>query len=165
MKINTQTRKKEKIIFLISIICMLILSLSFLIMPVASSISLNKDSNGLLIGTGIMFWLSLASAYSLMIFVDVKRRNFLKQNKKAKKKRLPGIIRFFSNPAAKCADIASAVSLLLLIIFSFLTESYFNYILLALFAFSFQMHCVLNGENYLYINSLKAEENKNDEIQ
>lgn len=161
IKSTEQKRKIEKTAFFISILCMLLLSLTFLIMPVASNILLNKGSNKLLIATGVMFWLFLALAYFLLGFVDINRRKFLKQHKKAEKKRLPGILRLFSNPAAKCADIVSVVSLVLLVILSFITDNFANYILLAVFAFSFQMHCVLNGENCLYINSLKAEENKN----
>ena len=148
----SKKRNIDKIVYMISIFFMLVFSLSFLAMPPASKLSLNEGDNSLLIATGIVFWFSLMMAYALFTFVNFRRRRFQKKKNKGSK-RAVGLIRFFSNTPAKIADIAMVVSFLLFLLFSIFTDSYFIYIFLAITVFAFQMHCVLNGENYLYINS------------
>lgn len=148
----SKNRKIDRIVFIISIFFMLVFSLSFLAMSPASKLALNEGNDTLLIATGIVFWLSLVTAYALFIFVNFRRKQFLKKQNKEKKNAV-GLIRFFSNTPAKIADIATVAGLLLFLVFSILTDSYFIYVFLAITVFAFQMHCVLNGENYLYINS------------
>ena len=142
----------DKIAYMLSLFFMLVFSLSFLAMSPASKLALNEGDNSLLIATGIVFWLSLVIAYALFIFVNFRRKQFLKKRNKEKKSAI-GLLRFFSNTPAKIADIATVVGFLLFLIFSIFTDSYFIYVFLAITVFAFQMHCVLNGENYLYINS------------
>lgn len=143
-----------RIMFWLSVALMFTFSVSFLFMAPASKIALNDGNNGLLVFSGILFWLSLIGAYALFFFVNRSRKVFLKHIKKDVTSP-PGLVRFFSNKPAKLADIATLASLVLFTIFALFTDSYFIYVFLSVFVFSFQMHCVLNGENYIYINSNK----------
>lgn len=153
----------EKIIFLVSVLSMLLFSASFLLMKPANTIYLTDNKQGLLMFTGAMFWITLAVSLLTTIIVSVFRKKYRKE-KRIFKKTKPGIVNFFSNPVAKIADIAMIVFAVIFAVFAiFFSESYLLYIFFSLTIFSFFMHCVLNGENYKYINSLGTEENGNAE--
>ena len=60
-----------------------------------------------------------------------------------------GLVRFFQNRNAKIVDIVMFVSIGCIVIAHICTDNlYLFFSFLALFAFSFGMHCVLNGKNY-----------------
>ena len=113
--------------------------------------------------TGAMFWITLAVSLLTTFVVSLFRKKYRKE-KRIYKKTKPGITSFFSNPVAKVADIAMIVFAVIFAVFAiFFSESYMLYVFFSLTIFSFFMHCVLNGENYKYINLLKTEENGNAE--
>lgn len=75
-----------------------------------------------------------------------------KQIRKLGKHRI-GILAFFQNPMAKCADCLFFAGMILLLISmkaAFL-QGYIQFILCCLVLFSFHMHCILNGNVYRYI--------------
>ena len=107
---------------------------------------------------GIMFWLGLIAGISGQIMLDRCRKSFFAayhaDHKKYQKNRF-GLFSFFSNPLAKIADITLGICILLDILYWLrpmkkLDPSYF---LLAITVFSFCMHCVLNGRNYLFAHN------------
>ncbi|MDR1064792.1 MAG: hypothetical protein LBL25_00285 [Oscillospiraceae bacterium] len=156
-------RDKLKIEFWGAVLCMLLMSLSFLFMPYASDRSLEGSALPLRI-SGVWFWASLIAGYGLFLFADRGRKRL---TVKRKNKR-PGILRVFSNKWARAADIACAVSVCCFTV-SALTDprGYAEYIFLSTAVFTVQMHGVLNGENFSFFAQIemdgKTGERKTDE--
>lgn len=147
--------KKCKTLFLSSIVCFLLMSSSFLIMPIGN----NLESNVRLfdVFAGCLFWFSLIAGIVLQVIIAVKYRT--DANKDSTVKKCCGVISFFENKNAAIFDILTIISLIVfvaMIIFTSAT-SYFCYVLIAIFAFSFSMHCILNGKIY---NNLFFKNNK-----
>lgn len=138
-------------LFIFSLICMIIFAASFLLMPVANSISLNEGKNGFLYTVGIMFWGSLLVSQVLTLLVSIKRK---KGCEKRDTQKLPGIVSFFSNKEARIADILAAIFIVIFAVCVFATDSYLIYVFMFLSVLLFEAHCVLNGKNYKYIKDL-----------
>lgn len=142
--------KKCKTLLLSSIICFLLMSASFLIMPIGNKLESNVRLFDVF--TGCLFWLPLIAGIVLQIIMSVI-------NKDNTDKKRCGAISFFKNKIAAIFDILTIISLIVfvaMIIFTSAT-SYFCYVLIAIFAFSFSMHCILNGKIY---NNLFCKNNK-----
>ncbi len=134
-----------KMLLIESSIFMFLFSTSFLIMPLASELSLSGD-NFLLTVTALWFWLSAILSGITFLLANKKRKAATGTIKSR-----PGIFCFFKNPWAKLADAAFGVSLSGLILVTITaSKSYLPYILVSLSVFTFLMHCVLNGKNYQY---------------
>lgn len=105
---------------------------------------------------GIIFWTTLITGIALIFVIG---RNFATEGKKQK----VGVVRFFSNKFALWCDIVMLVFLALTLIVCILkVESFWGSIVLAIFVFSFEMHCVLNGKfGDLLIESRRS---KNEEV-
>ncbi len=146
---------KSKILLLLSVICFLLMSVDFLIMPIGNNIE--KNMRWFEILTGILFWLPLIAGVVLQIIISFDYRKNI--NKDVIDNKLFGAISFFKNKIAVIFDVLSVISLVVLIVMLIFTSatSYFCYILISLFAFSFCMHCILNGKIY---NSLFSKNNK-----
>ena len=103
----------------------------------------------------LIFWLFLILAYYLLFQISKHRKQYVKTNPKARKaltqKRI-GALTFFSNPAAKLADVIAAVTFVYFLITLFVPNvpAVLSFIGIALFAFAIQMHGVFNGINYKY---------------
>lgn len=111
---------------------------------------------------GVLFWVGLIVGIVLLLVINKHRK--ADESFRVKKK-LPGIISFFSNQYAIVADVVTAISLIFLLVFLFVP--WFNQgvtvALIAIFLFAFNMHCVLNGMNFKYIQYLikrRAEHEK-----
>lgn len=106
---------------------------------------------------GVVFWVSLALAIAVQIPLSLRRRAFYKALGLAEKKRLWGALCFYSNPPAKVADTALAVSFVLAVILIIATGGfpYICTVMVALTAFLLSMHCVLNGKNFYWVTNRK----------
>lgn len=105
---------------------------------------------------GAVFWLGLAAGIVFSVLLTKRRK------KEGFHQGKVGLISFFQNKIAAVFDILMILTLfstVLLIIFS--VKSAIAYVIVALFFFSLEMHCVLNGKNYKYITS-KMEEKKDE---
>lgn len=100
---------------------------------------------------GVLFWLGLIIGY-VLLFILSKHRKAKTKPKKSK----PGIIVFFSNKPAKIADLTMVGSLILTLVFTFIPFLSFGIeiVFLAILVFSIHMHCLFNGVNFKYINSI-----------
>ena len=102
---------------------------------------------------GIIFWLGLIAGIVLTVLLSKKiKKTGFNEGK-------IGLIHFFSNPIAivfDCLMILSLIGSVLIIVFK--SEQLIGYFVIALFIFSFEMHCILNGKNYLYIKQKKYED-------
>ena len=128
----------------------LVLSASFLLMPLDLITSSVRRSS---LVAGILFWVSLAATLitaGWLARIYRRWRSKLPDAVSSGLPKLPGIIRFFRNPLALAADIVMLISLIGLIASLIATDAsgYICYIFIALFVFSFCMHCMLNGKIY-----------------
>lgn len=110
---------------------------------------------------GVLFWLGLIAGAAFLFIIN-KHRKKAGGKKTANRKKHIGAITFFSNRYAMIADIAMAVFLVLTILLGFIpgVAREFAMVSLSFFIFAVYMHCVLNGINYKYINSIKEESKK-----
>lgn len=129
---------------------MLLLSISFLLMPTANRIALNDEKNGLLYFSGVLFWLSVVMETVMLIIYAIKSK---KMQSGDRAKGLPGAFRFFTNKAARIIDPLAAIALIGFAVCVFITDKYVTYVFLAAALFLVQLHCVVNGRSFEYINS------------
>ncbi len=147
-------RQIDRILLGVSVGCFLIMSISFLLMPIES----------ITILPGLLFWLSLVLGLILQIVLEVRRRAFFKSyTVKRKKMQKPknGLLSFGSNAAAIIADRSMIISFVAMILAFILTKGYgyICYIFIATTIFSFCMHCVLNGRIYFHAkNQIKVRQ-------
>lgn len=149
MKMN-ETKKNRKILNL-SIMGFFIMSVSILLLQVS-----DKNGSEWTYIVGLMFWLGLLGGVVLFAVYskNIKKFILIANNKNhTYKNRKIGLITFFSNKYASIADSVMILSALLFVILIIFTDgtSYICLIALALLAFSFSMHCVLNSKS-LYID-------------
>ncbi len=146
----------SKIMFALSLIFGFVFAASFLLMPAASSISLNEGENGLLYLAGALFWSSLILSIVANFIVTVKRKKYFKGKESTNIPKYPGIITFFSSKEAKIADILMIVFFVAFIVCTIFADGYPIYVFLFLSVLAIQYHCVLNGKNLIYIKELKS---------
>ena len=147
-------RKIDRILLGVSVGGFFLMSLSFLVMPVAS----------LAVIPGLMFWLGLTIGVTLQILLEVRRRRFfeaysIKREKMQKPRN--GLLSFGSNKMAMIADLATVVSVLAMILAFVFTKGYgyICYVFITAAVFSFCMHCILNGRIYFHAkNQLKIRQ-------
>ena len=142
--------RKIKRLFWFSAFFQFLMSASILLMPMAVQIGQQDKKMTVLIG--LMFWISMITAYVLLGIANSERKWFLhrKVGIDAKMNCRPGIVEFFTNIPATVADVAMILSFLLFVIVGFTDwkYEYISYILLFIFVFSLQMHCMFNGRIY-----------------
>lgn len=147
-----RNKKNELTLLSISIASFLLLSLTFVIMPLDNLV----DIPGFEILLGTMLWLFLLLGILTQVFLAIKRKNWIARNKAQistfNKKRI-GIFSFAQNPPAIITDVICVLSIIALGVGMYLTncKGYVCYIFMAIFVFSFCMHCILNGKIYDYV--------------
>ncbi len=149
--------KKCSIHIVGSIVGFLILSVSFLLMPVDSNDAQGKIGVISLL-SGIMFYLGLIIGIVMQISASVSCKKVIKKSgikEKIEGQPKIGLISFFQNKLAKIFDVLKAISLIgLIVVISFITSTgYICYVLIATLVFSFFMHCIFNGKNYFYVSN------------
>ena len=99
------------------------------------------------------FWIGLIGTITMAVKINYSRKKSYRFEDKPLKVKQLGLISFFKNKEAKVADIAMFASCICFIVTRICTDNlYWLFIFLALFVFSFGMHCMLNGKNYIYLN-------------
>lgn len=151
-------KEKSVIMFVISLVLKLLFAASFLLMPMASDISLNKDKNGLLYFAGALFWVSLILSIVTSIIVTKKQKEYYHKKgcQDSSKRVLPAIFTFFSCKEAKIVDILMLVFVAVLILLIVFTDGYLLYVFLFLSVLFIELHSTFNGKNYRYIKELKS---------
>ena len=139
------------------IVCITLSSLSLLFALFVSS----DGVSALTVIPGIIFWGGLIAGYVMLFVISKHRKAYEKtapRTERRVKKSRPGIITFFSSPAATVADIVMILSFVLTVVFAFIPgfSQTALLILIAVLALAVQMHCILNGVNYKYIQRLAA---------
>lgn len=130
-------------VFLVIMLSILASSACILAVPAA------HNRHGLTMLCSGIFWAGMAAGYGVLFYVNAVRR----RSTDTASGHRAGIISFFRNTPARIADISGLVCIILLII-SFSAEpmeGYLQFVLFFLIVFLFHMHCILNGENYRFL--------------
>lgn len=144
--------KDIKKIFILQIVSFLLSSIGICLAPFGSFYESNVKKV-IAIFSGVEFWLFFVFAILLMFVI----KKICNKNLKGK----PGIISVFKNKYAKVVDVIAAVSLIGSVAVAISkTSSYLGVIILFVFIFSVEMHCVLNGRYFNHM--LTEEDNKNE---
>lgn len=149
------SRKQVDLIWLgLSIFFFLMLSVSFLLMPLGSETSTESISPYTLVA-GLMFWISIIMGIATQCVLASRRKSWytIHRIRKARAPQKIGLISFFKNFYAIIADIVAFVSLIGLVISMVATQGtgYICYVFVSLFILSFSMHCILNGKVYYHV--------------
>ena len=115
--------------------------------------------------SGVAFWIGLIGTIYMALKINCSRKGSYRFNELFGNRKQLGLIHFFQNTEAMIMDVTMVISLIVLIIARLCSANLqIIYVIIAVFVFSFGMHCMLNGINYKYINYSKyVKEQKKDE--
>ena len=153
--------KTKRLLFAFNILFLVILSVSVSIMPYNSKTDGVTDMKIL---TGVMFWLGLIGTVFFASLINYFRSKDKLFNKAAEKYNKLGLTHFFQNLPAKIFD-----SLLIIALIGFILSFVFNFtlsvkfIFISAIIFSFGMHCMLNGINFVYVMNKRIRRVKRHE--
>ncbi len=127
------------------------MSLTFLLMPLASRLS--EQSSGWSVRiVGIIFWILAIVGYGSIAKANKFRKRFLnmKFGRDIQKNFRPGVFCVFSNKIAEVVDIMLAVFLVAFIVslFTPLKNTYYIAVILSFLVWAANMHCLFNGRTY-----------------
>ena len=144
----------DKILLVASMLCYLVLAISFLLMPLEGKIIAANVSLYSLIA-GLAFWLSIIGGIATQCILANRRKKWFSKHhiKRVKHSDKIGLISCMKNIYAVVADIFVAVGVIGLIVSVIATQAtgYVCYVFVSLLVFSFSMHCILNGKIYYFV--------------
>lgn len=144
-------RQQRKRMFYLYAVFLAILSISVLIMPFGFKMA--DKTMKLTYTSGFLFWIGLIGTIVMAIYITLSRHRSQGFAKLYPNHKRLGLIHFFQNMSALICDILMFASLIGFIITRILIgTTIFPFIFLSILIFSFGMHCMLNGSNYIYIN-------------
>lgn len=136
--------------FNLFILFLFILSVSFFLMPFC--ISSNGETNSMVYIIGFLFWAGVIGVVITVLIINASRKSDTDFNESHSDLKQLGAIHFFKNRPAMIADISMMISLAGFIITMALSgNSVLRFLFISLFVFTFGMHCMLNGLNYIFI--------------
>ena len=143
--------RRIKRLFWLSVLCFTVMSVTFLIMPVASSITTSSERQfPFLVGT--IFWISAVTGYVLVVTANSKRRWFLihRTDAKVNMNCHCGFLTFFSNTIATVFDsiLITSIVVAVITVFTDWKNTFLPYILLFLITLSLNLHSMFNGRIY-----------------
>lgn len=136
---------------------LLLLTTALALMPLGNA--LKEETRLVMYGCGVGFWVGIiGTLVTAMAFNRCGKRARADAQTANTGKRC-GLIRFFQNKEASIADIGMLICLVGFILAELCEGMLFlAFVFLALFVFSFGMHCVLNGINYRYMKNKKRRD-------
>lgn len=144
------SRRKRKRMLLRYVIALCMLSISFPFMPLA--VRIQEQTMALLYISAALLWIGgIGTAVTAIKISRVRRKNAAFREQYPELKRL-GLTHFFQNRPAARVDAAFAVSLLALVAAAVWGDQTAIFICIAFAVFTFGLHCMLNGVNYVFIN-------------
>lgn len=144
----SELKRKHAVLFITSLVCSVISSLSLLAAILVNSEGKNKE---ILIAFGLVFWIGLVLEQILFWKANQLMKIALLKDRRRIRGR-PGIISLSTYMEGFVVDIVFVVALISLVVcmaFGF-GETLMQYILICLMVLSFRLHCFLNGRNYKY---------------
>ena len=155
--------RQARSLFLWAILCYFLMAATILLMP----LTLNSSGRGLATALGISFWLFLALGLALSLLAAAKVKAAMQaQDRLEQWKSWPlGVIGFWKNLPAIVFDCLFPLSVLGVILGngSALKSHYIMYVLIFLAAFSFPMHCLLNGRTLRYLDTIRKVRKRSHE--
>lgn len=145
-------KKTDRMLLGISIMGFLMMSVSFMLLPVEA----------IKILPGVLFWLGSCVGLVSQVALEIRRRKHMKtaqSNLKRKQKRKIGLIVFCSNKPARITDAIMILSVVTTILVFVFTKG-FGYICnlcIAITAFSVCLHCILNGRIYFHLQNTQKD--------
>ena len=153
--------KTKRLLFSFNILFLVILSVSVSIMPYNSKTDGVTDMKIL---TGVMFWLGLIGTMLFASLINYFRRKDKLFNKAAEKYNKLALIHFFQNRPAMVFDVILILTVLgFVAILIFDLNLFFKFSFLSAIIFSFGMHCILNGINFVYVMNKRIRRVKRHE--
>lgn len=156
--------KKLKIWFVLSLTFMLVQSVCLLVIPV---LEIDNELNTVF---AVLFWVCLILCIASVMLSSKERQKIEKSKFKVKKlkKNHVGILKFFQNKEAVIFDVLLFASAALIIVLTIMKTEFEWLIAVGLFLWfiSFNLHCLFNGKNYIYIKAYeiyKKEHGKNEQ--
>lgn len=144
-------RKKKRLLNCYVIFLMMV-SLAFMIMALCNG--LQEENKILNIISGGLLWTGGIGAIVIWICISTARRNEYIDNSKYTFTQKMGIIHFFKNKYAIAADSFMILSMIVLVAAKlWMNNAVLMLVSVSVFIFSFGLHCLFNGINYVYINS------------
>lgn len=147
-------RQIDRVLLGLSISGFLLMSISFLLMPIEAINFI----------PGMLFWVGLILGVVLQIVLELRRRAFFASYKvKREKMQKPrnGLLTFGSNQIAVIVDNLMIISLIATVLAFILTKGYgfACYLFIAITLFSFCLHCIFNGRIYFHAkNQIKVRQ-------
>lgn len=145
-RVNAQKQR----MLVIYIVSLALFALSILLMPFVNAGK--RDSKIPMYLDGALFWVSGISTIYQAIRINHSRRINAVFNKEYPGLKKLALLHFFQNKPALVMDLMMFISLSAFAIGRFLAWNLkVQFFLISMFVFSFGMHCMLNGINYMYI--------------
>lgn len=149
---------KGKLFFYLYIAMLAILSGSTFMMPFG--IKTADKSMLLTYMSGALFWIGLIGTIVMAVLVTISKRRCKEFEESYQGSKKLGLICFFKNTEAFVFDIIMFVSFVGFVITAiWVGTTVWPFVFLPVFIFSFGMHCMLNGSNYIYIKQQGKESN------
>lgn len=140
-KVWLKEMSQRKKYFFVSLLAIGISAAAILFVPMVSEF---REQNIMwpTYAVAFAFWIGLLVCYGIQVAVFQKEKN-------PGKRKLPAVVRFFSNRYALVADIMLLLSFVIVILMNrFAVQGVIAFLFIAVFYLSFHMHCLLNGANY-----------------
>lgn len=160
-RITMLAKKRQRKMMWLYTLFLALLAISVCLMPIGSN--LKEQTTIIMYVSGVAFWIGLIGTIFMAVKINNSRKKSYRFNERFGDHKQLGVIHFLQNTEAIIADIAMFVSIVAFIIAKiWISEISVSFILLAVFIFSFGMHCMLNGINYRYINYKVRRENEDE---
>lgn len=153
--------KVKRLWFGLSIFFLAMTSLSVVIMPYNSR---NYGVTDMKILTGIMFWSGLTGTLFFAALINYFRRKDKLFNKAAEKYNRLALTHFFQNLPAKIFDSLMIISVAgFIACVAFKASVDVSFVFISAIIFTFGMHCMLNGINFVYVMNKRIRRVKRHE--
>ena len=138
------------------VILLVLMALSVALMPLGTRF---KEITKIpLYVIGLLFWIGLIGTILSAVKINISRKSSPVFRELYGDKAKLGLIHFFQNRLAIIFDFVLFLSIIGLIISRIVFNSLsIQFILISILIFSFGMHCMLNGIDYIYIKYSKHE--------
>ena len=154
-----ESYRKRQVMFFLYVFFLAVLTASIVIMPFA--VQTREKSMALIYVAGSLFWIGVIGIAVMLIIISRARRADIVFRAKYPDLRRFGPICFFRNLPAIIADVVMILSAVAIVVVCLTVRSVnVRFAVIALFVFSFGMHCMLNGVNYIYVNYIQQGEKR-----
>lgn len=152
--------KRFRLRFQFAMICALLSSLALALIPLVNVEGVGSAKIFAYI-VGAIFWLGVIAEQILFWLANSDRkvleRRLRRKNCKTIGKIPPGVLAFFRNAEATVSDIVLFIAAIIVAVLMIVdvNNKWLTMISIAIMFLSFNLHCLLNGKNYMYITTYR----------